>query len=407
MNDLAIPFESIYDSDCAIVDANSLAELSKVSDNLHSTLNDRLALMLTDDIQGKNEYGLKDILPVLEYFVVRDFLVADFSAIDSIQTDGEIVKAAMNRINNSIPECAMVSTGLVDIDRLLFNYFSQKMLREKQNNDTDKCKLLEISKVFPLRFTHIPMKMSDNILRSIYRLTSVLEKVNSEICWRSYGHGEEKKYHDTRAFFGGSQINRSHLGVERTLFYYELSRSLGVPIVFHPARNIEVLNINKTLIDAFHLIKRKLKEGFEIPIEIGASDIGINLAIKQPALAMYIIRQAGAHRISIVESLRKMRETKLAKEFRKWLNQIQHSLIDSSTSAKMNVMKLLRELEITVERWVSDLDINSGVCFKRRKIDISKLPKIGILLSIIGDVSIKDPILNPKAYLTFISSWYK
>lgn len=407
MSDFTIPFERIYESNCAIVDASSLAELSEVSSMLHSPLDARLAQMLTADIQGEDEYGLKNILPVLEYFVIRDFLVADFSAVDSIQTDGKIVKTALDRIMSKAD--IMVRVGLVEFnkDHELFNYFSQKMFGGQKCKDTDKCKLLELSKVFPLRFTHIPIKMSDKVLRPIHQITHVLQQVNSEIPWGSYGFGEEKKYHDTRHFFGGSGISRSHLGVERTLFYYEVGRSVGAPVIFHPSRNIEVAKINRTLVDAFHLIKRKLKEGFEIPIEIKSSDIGINLAIKQPALAMNIIRQAGARSISIAESLCEIRESKLANDFRKWLNQIQHSLLDSSISEKMNVMKLLKELEKTVEKWASELNVDSGVSFKRRKIDISKLPKVGVLLSILGEVSIKDPILNPKPYLTFISSWYK
>jgi len=408
MANIPIPFEDINKNDCAFVDASSLAALSKVSTTLRSPLNASSAKMLIEDAQGIDEYGLKNILPTLEYFVIQDFLVADFSAIDSIQTYGKIVRGALNRIMENVDIWDIkFGDAEFDKDKELFNYFSQHILNEQKHDDIEKRKLLEICKIFPLRVTHIPVELSKKLIPPIYQFSCILKTLAPTIPWGQYGFGEDKGYHDTRDGFDESGFSHSHLGVERTLFYYEVSRSTGKPIVYHPNRNITVANINGTLIDAFRLVKKQLKNGFEIPVEIQASDIGVKLEIKQPALAMYIIRQAGKRGVSIAESLCDIRESKLASSFRKWLSQVHNGLIDDAISENMNALKMIKELEKTTDKWVKELDVESGVAFKRRKINISKLPKVGALLSVLGEISIKDPILNPKSYFTFITNWYK
>ena len=101
-----------------------------------------------------------------------------------------------------------------------------------------------------------------------------------------------------------------------------------------------------------------------------------------------------------------MKDAKNARAFRKWLADIQVHLAEGTTGGKIEALRILDELKRVASLWTTHLDPTVGVTHKRRELRLSWVPRIGGLLDLLDKPTIRDPILNRKGYLTFVSSWY-
>jgi len=96
----------------------------------------------------------------------------------------------------------------------------------------------------------------------------------------------------------------------------------------------------------------------------------------------------------------------LAAAFPRWLSDMQTELATNSAAGKLRALACLQELEKVSASWLAECDVHEQVTHQRRRLQLSWVPRIGALLSQLGDISVDDPILNRKGYLTFISMWY-
>jgi hypothetical protein len=93
--------------------------------------------------------------------------------------------------------------------------------------------------------------------------------------------------------------------------------------------------------------------------------------------------------------------------FRTWLGKLQATLNRNTPDSLLEAARILSEIESVAASWVEQFDVQHAVSFRRRHLSLSWLPRIGMLLGMLREPSFKDPILNPKGYLAFISSWYE
>ncbi len=263
--------------------------------------------------------------------------------------------------------------------------------------------------IMPISLTLIPFDMAKKSMALLGRMGRVLEDTAPQIAWRKYGFGVDKLYGEllTKFYDAGAFLARSNFGVERTLFYYEAAAAAGIPVVLHPARNEEDMDIKRTCQDAYNVVKEKLRKSFEESINAELVTLGIESSITLPPLIAAMIRMASTNRMSIIEAARTIKESNEAQLFRKWLSEIQSNLIKGTLEGKMRVLKMLRELDKVVVAWKESLDLKAGVVYKKRRLRFAWIPRIGALLEMLDGMDIRDPILRRKGYLTFISSLYR
>ncbi|MBF0456406.1 MAG: hypothetical protein HQK99_00735 [Nitrospirae bacterium] len=400
MDHITIPFQEIVSNyGGALIDISSLSEMSKHGSSIVSNLNNGLMQLFLSEAQS-DKYGLPTIPPILERFIVHDFLVCDIVALDSIQGMAIAVKYRREKPKERFNKKDYNS--LSGYSNLLLN-------REESKNSKNVNFIIELANKLPLKFTYIPNELYNYCDKLIRNTSNSIKNIDVNTPWNNYGFGGEKSYQDNRSNFldCDNHICRSNLGVERTIFYYEIAAAARVPIVLHPARNVEMMNINRAIIDAYKTIKQRLKEKFENPINHLFSNINIDISLQYPALSMYMLKLSAKRGQSLLQTVLEIRETKEAKAFRNWLKNIQYGLVDDSYKEKFNALKLLNEIDKITKVWIDELNTSAGISYKPRSITLSKLPRIGLISSLLDDISFPDPILvNTKSYLTFISQWY-
>lgn len=119
-----------------------------------------------------------------------------------------------------------------------------------------------------------------------------------------------------------------------------------------------------------------------------------------------MIELAGREGTSIIEAAAQIKESKNAQAFRRWLADIQIKLAEGSTASKLDALRMLGELKRVASLWSTHFDTKAGVTHKRRERRLSWIPRIGGLLDLLDKPTLRDPILNRKGYLTFVSSWF-
>ena len=199
---------------------------------------------------------------------------------------------------------------------------------------------------------------------------------------------------------------RSHVGVERTLVYYETAAAAGVPLILHPDRYDEAAAIDVACCDAYRSVKEVLRTAFEDPLRSQLDSLGQTHSVALPPLVSKLVEVAGKGGISIIEAAVQIKDSKDAREFRKWLAEIQMHLAQGTTGGKVEALRMLDELRRVASSWITYLDTSVGVTHKRRELQFSWVPRIGGLLGLLEKPTIRDPILNRKGYPTFVSSWF-
>jgi hypothetical protein len=394
-----IPFHDLQPSVHALTDASSVKELKEHANTLTTKLNPSMAQIILNDIDG---FGLEPSMSLLERWIVVDSLVVDVIAVDSLNVSTGAVRSF--RYEPSQLDRRTLTGS--DLARRREQAFLDHMKRRLMNDDL--ASLRSVTAELPLSFTLIPPDVYKRCRDILFRTSHAVKTAHPKVKWASFGFGPEKEYGEILEKFYGEAggLARSNFGVERTLVYYEIAATAGVPLVLHPSRFEEVGYIDKACCDAYEAVKEVLRTTFEDPIWSQLDSLGQTHTVPVPPLVSKVVEMAGREGLSIVEAATQMKDSRDARAFRKWLADIQMHLAQGTMRSKVEALRMLDELRRVASLWTTYLDTTVGVTHRRRELRLSWVPRIGGLLDLIDKPTLRDPILNRKGYLTFVSSWF-
>ncbi len=394
-----IQFHDLKPGEHALTDASSLLELKEHAHILTDKLNPAMAGTILSDVEG---FGLGPSLNLLERWIVFDQLAADLVAVDSVNLGRSAIKSF--RYEPS------------EVDRITLNNEQLATLRDQAFRDYFKARLssdeladfANATAELSIAITIIPPEVFAKCVDLMARTTQAIKAACPTIRWGNFGFGVDKTYGELLADFYdyGWSLSRSHLGVERTLVYYETAAAAGVPLVLHPSRYDAAQAIDLACSDAYTAVREIVRSTFEEPIRNKLESLGQIHSLALPPLASKIIWSAAKEGISIIEAASRIKQSKNAQAFRKWLAEVQMNLAEGSMQRKLQALRVLEELKRVSSSWSTQLDTREGVSHKRRELRLSWVPRIGCLLDLLDKPTLRDPILNRKGYLTFISSWF-
>jgi hypothetical protein len=349
-----------------------------------------------------DEFGLRASLNLLERWVVVDSLAADLIAVDSLNDGTAAVKtfrhepSTLERHRLDRGEWAAIR------EKAFVDHIKARLLHD------DLAEFISVMARLSVSFTLIPPDVFKKCVDTLGRTAEAIKRAHPSVQWGNFGFGPEKEYGELLPDFYvyGWALARSNLGVERTLLYYETAAAAGVPLILHPFRYDQALAIEAACADAYTAVKKIVRKTFEEPIKNQLESLGQIYSIGLPPLALKMVEFAGREEISIIEAAARIKESKNAQAFRKWLADIQISLAEGSTRSKLEALRMLEELKRVASLWFTHLDSKEGVTHKRRELRLSWIPRIGALLDLLDKPTLRDPILNRKGYLTFVSSWF-
>lgn len=396
-----VEYASLASGRYGLMDASSISALERHGATLTSTLNPGSAREI---LANPDEFSLSAPLLILERWIVLDHVCVDLVALDSLQ-DG----SAARSFDWKPPERLRLNreANVPAIRKEVFLSHLRKELLEAPR-DSQQRQFNSLSDELSISATFVPTETVEMCLEIVSRTAHVIKEAHPEIAWGNFAFGVEKRYGEvlSKIYGRAAHLARSNLGVERTLFYYEAAGMIGAPVLLHPDRCYEGQAIKGACQDAFDAVKKVISRSFEEPVRSQLETLGLSHNIPLPPLAFRLVRLAGERSLSIVEAAKAIKESSEARAFRRWLNEVQQSLTEGTMDAKLHVLRLLRELERVASSWADELDVAHEVSYRRRRIELSKVPRIGAILMLLDGASIRDPILNQKGYLTFVSSWY-
>jgi hypothetical protein len=395
-----VPFHDLQPGAHALTDASSVSSLKSHAEQLTTKLDPSLARLILNDPDG---FGLEPSLSLLERWIVVDHLVVDLIAVDSLNTS----KGAVRTFRHEPSKRTFLTVSEAELSR----HREEEAFLEHVTRvwTADLPDLLSIAAEISLSFTLIPPTIFERCMDVLGRTSNAIKAAHPEVTWSEYGFGVNKGYGEFLTDFYGSAafLARSNFGVERTLVYYETAAVAGVPLVLHPSRYEEAGAINTACNDAYMSVKEVLRKAFGEPIRSQLDSLGQTCALPLPPLVSKLVEAAGRDGVSIIEAAVQMKDAKNAREFRKWLAEIQTHLAQGTIGGKVEALRMLEELKRVAELWIKHLDATVGVTHKKRELKLSWVPRIGGLLGLLEKPTIRDPILNRKGYLTFISSWFQ
>lgn len=404
-----IPFLNLAPNGYALTDASSLCDIASHTSTLTCNLTPPLARQVLGDL---DRFGLRPSLSLLERWIVIDHLVADLVALDTATHGGAVESfhdvypsrnrehlAYLPRRNNSENK----QTAFI-------NHLKSRLLGSNAHSskESDLANIQALSKELSISFTAIPFEIFTRCINIVRRTSQVMQDTHPHSKWHNCGFGIEKKYGELldEIYEGAGCLARSHFNVERTLVYYETAATAGIPLILHPNRYWEAEAISSACVCAYESVKKVLRETFEESIRSQLDSLGVSYDIELPPLVSRVVEFAGKENISIVEAAKQIKQSASAVAFRKWLAEIQMNLADNSKGGKIAALKMLQELKSVAKVWVAELDTKAEVSYKKRELRLSMVPRIGGLLQLLENRNFKDPIINQKGYLTFISWWF-
>jgi hypothetical protein len=192
--------------------------------------------------------------------------------------------------------------------------------------------------------------------------------------------------------------------IQRSHFYLELARRLGIALSPHPHRT-----------KYYELLTDEVKESFRrgTPERIiaffeenallsavaeSADLVSVNLEI--PAVAELVFNYAKRTGTDLITATLDTRHSRNAQKFREWCARFS-SLDDGGRASAKEQAEMLKELKNVCEVWKSD--VREEVKYKTRKLSLEKLPVVGGVLKSLNmhEKTIKDPILWPSSKYSY------
>lgn len=192
---------------------------------------------------------------------------------------------------------------------------------------------------------------------------------------------------------------------QRSHFYLELARMLGIALSPHPRRTkyYELLTGE---------VKESLRRGtpekiiafFEKNTLLSAISeiddlVSVNLEI--PAVAELVFNYAKRTGTSLATATLETRNSKNALKFRRWCARFS-SLNDSGRASAKEQAEMVNELKNACELWKRD--VREEVEYKTRKLNLEKIPLVGGVLKSLNmheTLTIKDPVLRPSSKYSY------
>jgi hypothetical protein len=384
-----------------LTDASSLWEIAEHESTLSTPLNPAIAQEVLNNL---DEFALLPSLSFLERWIVVETVAVDMLAVASVHPGRPLRELLAGE------DTASSSTGR---ERNRHERFTRtlkaKILGAGIRDDEWFSKVRSVANKLTLAFTSIPPEIFERCAHIVGEASHALRAAHPSIPWDTYGFGLEKGHGEALVDLYGtaSFLARSNFGVERTLLYYEVAAAAGVSLILHPNRFEEVLAIDSASVDAYAAVRDVIRRTVEEPVRRQLETLGIKQSIACPALIAKLITEAGKQGMSIVDVARAIKDSREARSFRQWLSGIEDALNSGTTAGRMQALRMLRELQNVATSWAEELDVTLGSKYKRRQLHLSWIPRIGGLLEMLKAPTIKDPILNRKGYLTFMSSWFE
>jgi hypothetical protein len=400
-----IPFHDLRPGVHALTDASSISEIERTASTLTTRLDPASARTVLNDVDG---FALGPSLSLLERWIVVDHVVADLIAVDSLDTSSDSLVRSF-RYEPSEYDLLYGGAQLPSHREEAFLSHVRTGISAKGRSGQDNWPLLgNMAERLSLSLTLIPAEVFKKCSDVLGRTSQAIQTAHPDVSWRSFGFGLEKRYGEVLVEFYGkaSFLARSNVGVERTLVYYETAAAAGVPLILHPHRYEEAKAIDLACCDAYASVRELLRTAFEDPIRSQLESLGQTHTVTVPPLVTQLIQIAGTQQVSIVDAAIEIKDSKNARSFRKWLSDLQQCLAARTIGGGVEALRILDELRRVASLWVAHLDVTVGVTHKKREFRLSWIPRVGALLDLLDKPTLRDPILNQKGYLNFLSSWY-
>lgn len=352
-----VAFEKLDTRPCAIIDAASLGVLSKFSAALVEPITPPALSAIRRALATGDRWGMQQearhLFDILERLIVYEFLAVDKAAADG--QSAYFLPSELIRMT-TIPEAVYQATGEVLKAAVRSGSWAQQQAGRE------------------------PHRIS-----------------------------EDERYLDRLQAFDPTQFAYSNESAARALLYLELSHRANVPLVLHPRKRAWFKVISQALEqDALALVHKLVDGAAKAMVSDQLTEFLVSSTVMLPPLAEYLLRIAEQRRVSIAAAIEDVRASPEARSFRDWLWQIQKQLIEGDRPNLIAAARMLREVEEVTKEWTKSLDVRCGVKYERRQFSLESIPVIGPVFKLADrrTIAIKDPILNRKRYLVFISDWY-
>jgi len=192
------------------------------------------------------------------------------------------------------------------------------------------------------------------------------------------------------------QTGRSFL---RAHFYVELARALELYLSPHPERAEYIKRIAPHPLSLQESIVLEADEALQSPF--------LKVVVDIPPVAELVVRTSRKRRLDLAGAVLEVRESKNARRFRKWCAKMSAKLGEGRAGLAA-AQRIERELKEVCSTWRADVE--EGVRYKRRQLDLGVIPCLGKVLTFFGmqKLTIKDPIIRAeKPYLLFLNDLYR
>lgn len=355
-----IAFAKIHDEHCAIVDITSIMHLSSYTDHFFTAITEPF---LHEHLlnESKNPY-FRAALATLERMIVYDFVVIDAVALSRNVTGGSLH--------------------------------------------------LDIPSALPLRSTKPNKEVYTNILERMDLRPAITREINRLFDKenKDWYDGNYKAYFDELHKIDPSLVNvmaNTGNSIERVLFYLEFSREARVPVMMSPDKDAFIERYEEQLVqEVFGFMQKHLTESFET-----AKGLFKAHEYWLPPLSEYMINYAFNKKTSVFNSYYEIKNAPSAREFKKWLREIQNDLLTGTRTNWVRANRNISEFRKAIARWVAEFDTKYGGHYTRlrgkAKFTLKILPSI---FPVSASLEIEKPfkknyILHKNMYLTFISDW--
>lgn len=192
-----------------------------------------------------------------------------------------------------------------------------------------------------------------------------------------------------------------------THHYLDLAQELDVYACLHPERVSYLTERFNGSCPKSSLAKILVRHFDSQMVDDTVSQIyEINFGV--PPITDLVLQVVGSG-ADVVSAILEVRESRNAVAFRRWCSEFDDELRSlNGRSAATLVKKVIKEVDQAATRWNDD--INLGVKYERRTLELKKLSLVGPLLEAIGidQVSIPDPVIRPgKPHLLFLNDLYR
>jgi hypothetical protein len=175
-------------------------------------LNPKLAREI---LRNFDEFGLGPALSLLERWLVLDKVVVDVVAVASCHPKQDFIGNILRKQFDAAE--SVKSHSEIDWGARAAQLLRKALLEEPVRGDEWSDDVRKVTRQLSLAFTLFSTTTVDSCLRRLGRTSAAIRAAQPGVPWGTFGFGDYKSYGET-VYRNASELARSHLGVERTLF---------------------------------------------------------------------------------------------------------------------------------------------------------------------------------------------